>query len=202
MRTPRVLLITDEGYGADRVIRAIGALGRSLPPGSFAVQLREKAKARDARREWARELRRATRAVSAGFVVNGDVPLAREVSADGVHFGAGATPQSLDAASGLWRSTVAHVDADVVRSRGARIDAVLVSPIFASPGKGPPRGLGAIERAVELAGGLIDVIALGGVGVDEAPRCFAAGAVGVAMIRAILGADDPAVVARALAILP
>jgi thiamine-phosphate pyrophosphorylase len=197
MQTPRVLLITDAAYPDETVLRVIEAAGRALPTGSFAVQLRDKARA--GRADWARRVREATRAIGVAMVVNGDVKLARDVAADGVHFAGDAV---VEAADGLWRSVAAHRDEDVVKARAQGVDAVLVSPIFTTPGKAAARGVAALERAVALAEGKLRVIALGGVGVREAAACFAAGAVGVAVIRALLGAEEPGAVAVGLSRRP
>jgi thiamine-phosphate pyrophosphorylase len=198
MRTPRILLITDPAYEEDAVLRAIDEVSRAVPEGAFAVQLRDKTRPTHACADWAFRLRAWTLARRVPLVVNGDVALARAVAADGVHFGAGATAASIEAASGLWRSTVAHVDQDIGAARLARLDAVLVSPIFETPGKGAVRGVGALARALSLADGALAVIALGGVDVGNAPLCFSAGAYGVAMIRGLLRAGDPAREARGL----
>jgi thiamine-phosphate pyrophosphorylase len=190
MQTPRVLLITDAAYPDETVLRVIEAAGRALPTGSFAVQLRDKARA--GRADWARRVREATRAVGVAMVVNGDVKLARDVAADGVHFGGDVMVEEV---TGMWRSMAAHRDEDVIVARERGVDAVLVSPIFETPGKGAARGVAALERAATLAEGKLGVIALGGVGVPEAAACFAAGAVGVAVIRALLGAEEPGKIA-------
>jgi len=196
MRTPRVLLITDAAYSDETMVAVIEATARALPEGAFAVQLREKA--RGDRAAWARRLREVTRGLGVGLVVNGDVRLAREVGAEGVHFGAEATARAVAEGEGMWRSMAAHRDEDVTEARRRDVDAVLVSPIFATPGKGDPRGLGALTRARELAGGGVTVIALGGIGVQEAGACREAGADAVAVIRALLGAGDVAGAARGL----
>jgi len=193
MQTPRVLLITDAAYPDETVLRVIEAAGRALPRGAFAVQLREKA--RPDRADWARRLREATRSVGVSLVVNGDVSLAREVGADGVHFGRNVPVVE---AEGMWRSMVAHCDEDVVKARERGVDAVLVSPIFASPGKGTPRGMAALVRARELSGEGLAVLALGGVDAEGARGCFRAGVSGVAVVRGLLGVVDPGAVATRL----
>jgi thiamine-phosphate pyrophosphorylase len=197
VRTPRVLLITDDAYADDVVLRAIEAVGRVAEAGAFGVQLRDKTRTPADRAAWARRLRAWTGARGASLVINGDAALAREVGADGVHYPAATTAAGLEEGAGLWRSVAAHRDDDVVRARDAKLDAVLVSPIFDTPGKGPARGVAAIARAVTLARGELEVIALGGIGALEAPACFAAGARGVAMIRGLLASGAPESVARA-----
>jgi thiamine-phosphate pyrophosphorylase len=77
----------------------------------------------------------------------------------------------------------------------AHADVLLVSPVFQSPGHGPPSGVtllrGVRKASVhrEFAGALY---ALGGVTEENAAACIEAGADGVAVIRSVLEADDPA----------
>jgi thiamine-phosphate pyrophosphorylase len=191
---PRLLLITDSGVADGVVIEAIRAVGTAVPAGFFAVQLRDKARPTQERAEWAAVLRDVTRQVGAGLVINGDEALARAVEADGVHYPADVSPKSLD----LWTSAAAHCDDDVIRAREAGLSAVLVSAVFATPGKGKARGLDAIRDAVRLAGSLA-VIALGGVDGRRASLCRQAGAHGVAMIRGLFAANDPRAVADEIA---
>jgi thiamine-phosphate pyrophosphorylase len=197
MHTPRILLITDAAYPEAVVLRAVEAAARALPTGAFAVQLREKETARDLLK-WATRLRGVTRELGVPLVVNTDVQLAREVGADGVHFGGGATAEEVLAGRGLWRSMAAHSDKDVTLAREREVDAVLVSPIFATPGKGEPRGVEALRRAIAIAEGRVRVIALGGIGRGEAGKCGEAGAHGVAVIRGLLAEGDVARAARGL----
>ena len=82
-----------------------------------------------------------------------------------------------------------HTPAEVVQAIARGADAALLSPIFASPGKGTPLGTGAIREAregVRRHGGTIEIIALGGVTRENAGTCLEAGADGVAAIRAEL----------------
>ena len=77
-----------------------------------------------------------------------------------------------------------------------------IGPCFATPSKrdaGPalgPAGFGAIAR---LAPEGVPVIGIGGITAATAPQIIAAGAVGVAVIGAVLSAPDPETAARALA---
>jgi len=198
---PRVLLVTDSRYADAQTLRVVREVGDALPRGAFGVQLRDNARSRDLVRGLAERLRVVTRVSGALFVVNGDVALAVDVGADGVHLGGGAPAFAVarDAFPNGWVSVAAHSDADVVRALDDRADAVLVSPIFETPGKGPPRGLHALERAAALADPhRLAVYALGGVDASRASACLAAGAHGVAVIRALLDATDPGAAARAI----
>jgi thiamine-phosphate pyrophosphorylase len=60
-------------------------------------------------------------------------------------------------------------------------DFCVLSPIFESPGKGAPIGTAAIREAAARG---VPILALGGVDVANARECLAAGATGVAAIRA------------------
>jgi thiamine-phosphate pyrophosphorylase len=203
---PSIFLVTDPQYQDDHLVRVVREVGGSLPAGSFAVQLRDKARDRRSLQAFAERLRAETARCGAPFVVNGDVDLAIGVGADGVHLGGDAA--SLDVVrktwTRMWISVAAHRDEDVRSAVDGGADAVLVSPIFETPGKMAPRGAAALERAAEIArgaqghrpkegrrGSRVVVYALGGVTRARARECRNAGADGVAVIRALLSSGDP-----------
>jgi thiamine-phosphate pyrophosphorylase len=192
VQSPRVLLITDPAFSEDVTLRVIQAVSAALPVGAFAVHLRDKVRDRSVRAAFAWRVREVTMRAEVPLIVNGDEALARDVGAEGFH------SRRPPVEPGFWRSVAAHSDKDVERAMRASVDAVLVSPIFDSPGKGDPRGVAALSSARAIAGEGVAIFALGGVDVTNARACFEAGADGVAVIRALLGAADPAAVARAL----
>ena len=176
-----------------------------MPPGRLAVQLRDKTAATAELARTAAALRAATSRVGALFVVNAPTRealyVAVDVGADGVHVPC--HTESIAEARRLvgdcrWVSTPAHTDADVTTAALGGATGVLVSPIFATPGKGPARGPEALTRARSL-GHRVLIYALGGVDASCVSACARAGADGVAVIRAMLDAADPAHLARALA---
>jgi thiamine-phosphate pyrophosphorylase len=203
---PRVILITDPAFGDDFTAHCVEAVARELPRGWLCVQLRDKHRPIVSLRLFASRLRLATRAVGASLVINGDARLARDVGADGVHLGGDAgTVAEARAICGrsAWVSVAAHSNAAVQRGADDGADAVLVSPIFPSR---PPslseaakagRGLDAVRAARIVVGQRCAVYALGGVNAGNASACAAAGADGVALIRAMLASAEPARVARA-----
>jgi thiamine-phosphate pyrophosphorylase len=76
-----------------------------------------------------------------------------------------------------------------------------VAPTLSKPGYGPPLGVAGVRAAVEAAGP-VPVFALGGVTAKNARSFREAGAYGVAVMGAVLRADDPrAVVAELVAVL-
>ena len=117
-----------------------------------------------------------------------DLELALAVGADGVHLGSGATRERAEAvrAKGLWLSVACHSVAEVAdREQRHGADSVFLSPIFETPGKGPPLGLTALTEAARRRT-RTRLVALGGITAERAEACFDAGADAVAAIRADL----------------
>jgi thiamine-phosphate pyrophosphorylase len=81
-----------------------------------------------------------------------------------------------------------------------RVDYATLSPIWATaskPGYGPALGIEGLAKAV-VAVPELPVYALGGVMPGRASACIEAGAAGVAVMGAVMGAPDPAAVVRVL----
>jgi thiamine-phosphate pyrophosphorylase len=204
--TPRIILVTDPVYGDDAIVRCVELVAGELPNGWLCVQLRDKHRPLVSLRVFASRLRLVTRAVGASLVINGDARLARDVGADGVHLGKGAgTVAEARALLGRgWISVSAHSDGAVRRGIDDGADAALVSPVFPSrpPSVYAPskegRGLEALRSAKKLSAGRIGIYALGGVDADNARACAAAGADGVAVVRALLASPEPGRIARVI----
>lgn len=207
---PTVILVTDPRWSFDHVTQVVERAGRALAPGRLGVQLRDKTAPLDALARVAAVCRRATADAGALLVINAPtheaLRVAADAGADGVHVPGDAVSLARAAlGEQAWISTPAHTDDEVLLAASAGASAVLVSPIYDTPGKGAPRGPGALAAARALAGGCardataaVLVYALGGVDASRAAACAAAGADGVAVIRALLDASDPAAVARLL----
>ncbi len=162
---------------------------------TFSVQLRDRTDREDDELvPFAQELRKVTARRGARFIVNRRLKLARRVAADGVHV---PITDLRAAADHPWRSAPAHSDEDVRAAVTAGATALLVSPIFETPGK-VARGLSAL-RSARLMAPELELSALGGIDGRNARACYLAGADGVAVMRALLDADDPVAVAKCLA---
>jgi thiamine-phosphate pyrophosphorylase len=197
--------VTDPAYPDAHIVDVVRACVSALPPGSFAVQLRDKRREPRALRGFAEKLREAIRPggqSGALLLINGDVELAREVGADGVHLGGGSAATVADARAALgddaFLTVAAHSDRAAELGARGGADGALVSSIFASPGKGAGRGVDALRSARYAAGPALALYALGGVERANAAACVLAGADGIAAIRALLLASDPGAEARAL----
>lgn len=198
---PPLILITDPSFRDSHTSRTIARVATELPAGAFAVQLRAKGIKPSELLTRARELRRLTEGLGVPLLINGDPGIAAEVAADGVHLGRGA-PSISEArrtcGPDIFVSVSAHDDDELRRALIDGANAVLVSPVYASPGKGKAQGSRAIREAKDIGKDRFLVYALGGIEVHNVARCHAAGADGVAVIRALLGAKDAAEAARAL----
>lgn len=92
----------------------------------------------------------------------------------------------------------AHTPRDIRAAAASGADYATLSPLFASvskPGYGPALGLGALREAAGLG---LPVIALGGIDAGNAPLCLEAGAAGIAVMGALMRADDPEAETRRL----
>jgi len=86
-----------------------------------------------------------------------------------------------------------------VSAAGDGADYIFFGPVFATPSKasfGAPQGL---QRLAEVCSAVaIPVLAIGGITLDNASDCFAAGAAGIAAIRLFQDAEDLASVVTVL----
>lgn len=170
------MLITDPAIPdlVSRVREAVAAF-----PGCL-VQLRWKG----AEGRAVHALAEALRPIAPLLVVNDRVDVALAVGADGVHLPERGLPIA-EARSLLPGGALVGVSRHAPGpAEGA--DYVALAPIFPTPGKGPPLGVGALAFDCGTP-----VFALGGVRRENAAACLAAGAYGVAMIRGVLESTDP-----------
>lgn len=197
-RAPRVLLIVD----VDATTARRAAIDAALAAGIDAIQLRDKRAGGSALLAAARALRARTRAHGARLLVNDRIDVALAAGADGVHLPEASFPivaarRLLGPDAWIGRST--HGTEAALRAATDGADYVVLGPIFATPSKeafGAPLGLGVVAAATART--RRPVVAIGGIAPAELPALRAAGAHGVAVIRAVLDAEDPAAVARAL----
>jgi thiamine-phosphate pyrophosphorylase len=200
MRLPVVHLLTDRRLAPDPAARADAALA-GLPPGTAAVHLREKDLGGRDLLSAARALRAVCRAHRQLFLVNDRLDVALAAAADGVHLPAAGIPPA-DARRllppGALVGVSCHSEEDVARARDGGASYAFLSPIFDTPSKrayGAPIGVETLRRAAALG---LPLVALGGVAPEHVAALRAAGAQGVAAIRAWLSGPDPSAAVRAL----
>ncbi|HXY32332.1 MAG TPA: thiamine phosphate synthase [Gemmatimonadaceae bacterium] len=193
----RLLAITDDlRDGRDGLVaRALSA----VRGGATMVQLRLKD-------EDARTLVEVARALIAALpsgtplIVNDRVDVALAAGAAGVHVGA--DDLSVEAVRRIAPQTFiigasAGSDAEATQARGA--DYVGIGPVYETGSKtdaGAAIGVEELGRLIRVCD--LPAVAIGGIDASNARAALGAGASGVAVIRAIFGAPDPEVAARAL----
>jgi thiamine-phosphate pyrophosphorylase len=187
MTLPDIIAITDPELTDDGLAERADRMLKSVPAGSVGVQLRDRERPARALLRLAHELRAICADHGAPLYVNDRVDVAIAVAADGVHLGGRSVPTP-DArqlvGARAFISVAAHRASDVEEAEATGATAALLSPIFATPGKGPAVGLAFLAGARARARNL-RLYALGGVDAGNAPACVKEGAHGVAVVRAL-----------------
>ena len=142
----------------------------------------------------AQQLRQLCRQYQALFIVNDRIDIALAVDADGVHLGQQDLPmetarQLLGPHRLVGRSTTNAQEMERAIAEGA--DYIGVGPVYATPTKAgkAPAGLDYVRYAVEHAP--MPWYAIGGIDATNLAEVTAAGADRVAIVRAIMQADNP-----------
>jgi thiamine-phosphate pyrophosphorylase len=204
---PRLYLITDRNATGGRPLIEVvaaaltGISGSGLDPGDVAVQLREKELGGRALADLGRGMRAATSAAGVRLFINDRIDVALAVGADGVHLGGTSLgpAEARAIAPALAIAVSAHGLAEVRAAVDdpAQVAFAVFGPIRQTPSKrsyGPPLGVGALADAARLN---LPLLALGGLDPADVLEVLAAGAQGVACIRSVMAAGDPAMAVRA-----
>jgi thiamine-phosphate pyrophosphorylase len=195
-----VCLVTDRRAAGSRdlldIVRAAIAGGTSI------VQLREKDADTRAMLEMGRALLDLTRPAGIPLIVNDRIDVALALDAEGVHVGQDDMPADIarrligpDRILGVSAET----EAQAREAEASGADYLGVGTVFATPSKadtGAPIGLEGL-RAIAQASS-VPILAIGGISAENTAAIAAAGAHGVAVISAIISADDPQAAARTL----
>ena len=191
-------LVTDPQIGRGRDL--IGAVQAAVRGGASMVQLRDKTANDEVFVETGRALKQALAGSSVPLIVNDRLDLVEAIGADGLHIG----QSDADAASargrlgpkpllGLSIETLAQTEG----LDAALIDYVGAGPVFGTPSKADHAApIGFAGLAAIVAACPVPVVAIGGLAAGHAPEVRRAGAAGLAVISAILAADDPQVAAQ------
>ena len=187
-----VYVVTDETVSGGRSHTDIARLAAA--GGAGVIQLRDKARSCSELLRSGREIGIITRGAGAGFIVNDRLDVAISCGADGVHLGQGDVSCRVArqiAPPGFVIGVSVGSGAEARDAEREVADYVALSPVFATgskPDAGPGHGLAMIREI--RAAVRIPVIAIGGIGPENAGEVIDAGADGVAVISAITGAPD------------
>jgi thiamine-phosphate pyrophosphorylase len=191
-------VITDAVLSHNRA--HVDVVRAALAGGASAIQLRDKSASGRQLVELGKALRELTRAAGALLIVNDRVDAAVAIGADGVHVG----QDDLDAVdarriigTGKILGVSAATVAEALQAERDGADYIGAGAVYATnskPDAGAPIGTDGLAR---VAGAVrIPTVAIGGINAANAAACIHAGAVGVAVISAVVSADDIAAAAR------
>jgi len=187
----KLYLITDRKIATKPLPEAVRL---ALEGGIRAVQLREKDLPIRELLALAQELRAVTREYNAKLFINDRVDVAVAVGADGVQLGTESMPVAAArkvAGSSMLIGVSTHSLDEALAAQSAGTDFITYGPIFETPSKakyGHPVGVKSIRTIKNEV--KIPIIAIGGINSGNILPVMSAGADGVAMISAIMAADD------------
>lgn len=195
-----VYVITDRRAARGRPL--VEVVRAAIAGGATVVQLREKEAGTRQMIELGQTLHEITRAAGLPLIVNDRVDVALALDAEGVHVGQDDMPAPL-ARRLIGPGRILGVSAGTVdearRAERDGADYLGVGDVFGTPSKpdaGPPIGVAGLAEIVRAVA--IPVVAIGGITPENAAATIQAGAVGVAVISAVLGAEDVEQAARRL----
>ncbi len=193
-------LVTDQRLSGGRPL--VDVVAAALRGGVTAVQLREKTASTRAFIEQALALREVIKRSGARMIINDRLDVAQAAGADGVHLGRTDMPLTMARAivgPSMIIGVSAESVADAMAAEKDGADYAGVSPVFSTATKtdtAPPlgfEGLRNIRRRVRLP-----LVGIGGLDASNAAEVIRNGGDGVAVVSAIMAADDPEKAAREL----
>lgn len=184
---PEAISVSDDPQDLLELIAAAVAAKVDL------IQIREKQLTDRAVYELSMAAHRLTQNSNTRLLVNDRSDIARAAGADGVHLTARSLrPNVIREMFGkeflIGSST--HSLEEVVRARDEGADFVVFGPVYETESKrgyGPPVGLEQLRLATTTE---LPVLALGGIRIENAADCFAAGASGIAAITLLNDVDS------------
>lgn len=188
----RLLVVTDRHQTNGRPL--VPLLQRVLTAGISMVQLRERDLSARELVTLAHEVQAVTASRRSQLLINDRIDVGLALEGVGVHLRSNSLPVSIArqllGAQRLLGVSV-HAVEEVLSAQSQGADYIVLGPIYETPSKqmfGPPLGIHILEKACRLV--RIPIIGIGGVTTVRAREMRRAGAFGVAVITAILGAAD------------
>jgi len=193
-------LITGSDFTKGRPL--LDVVAKAIEGGARVVQLREKEASVRELLNLGDKLRNLTREAGVTFIVNDRVDLARATDADGVHLGQDDLP--IEAAReqlgwGKYIGISTHNLNQALAAQEAGADYIGVGPVYPTGTKKNldplvgPQLVAQVKKSVT-----IPIVAIGGINRENVNQVVEAGADGIAVITAVMGADDVVAAAREL----
>ena len=191
-------VVTDRPLARGRPLEQV--VEAALRGGATVIQLREKEASTREFIALGRRLQELCRARQVPLIINDRLDVALVLEADGVHVGQDDMPVALarqllgpDKIVGATAST--SQEARQAETDGA--DYLGCNAVFYTPTKtdtGAPLGIEGFRLLVQTVS--IPIVAIGGIKATNAAELIQAGAAGVAVVSAVMAADDPEAAAR------
>ena len=193
----RLIVISDVALAAPRSV--LDVVRAAVRAGAPAIQLRDKAASPRALHDQARRMLEVTRPAGALLFINDRLDVALATGADGVHLGPRDLPvaaaRSAARAAGhpdflIGASTDDPMAARAAEAQGASyIGCGAVFGTTSKPGLEEER-IGTARLAEVVAAANVPVVGIGGITPDNVAAVAETGAAGVAVIGAVMKADD------------
>lgn len=200
----RLIVVTDPDCGAGRTL--VDVVRAALRGGAPAIQLRMKDGPAREMAHLAEALLAETRRAGALLFVNDRVDVALAAGADGAHVGQEDLPVAAArriVPPGFLLGVSAETAELARRAEADGADYVGVGPVYATGSKADAGDAVGVGRMAEVAAAVrIPAVGIGGITIENARPLLEAGAAGIAVISAVMRADDPEAAARALLLPP
>jgi len=184
----RLLVITDKKLKPN-IVKAIEDVLRG---GATSIQLRLKESSTKEMIEVGRKIRKLTRNYGALYFVDDGLDVALATDADGVQLGPDDMPIAIarEMAPNLIIGGSVYSLEEAVRAESEGADFLGAGSVFASPTKTDARviGLNGLREIVKNV--KIPVVAIGGINTSNAEAVLKTGVAGIAVISAVMGAED------------
>ncbi|MBS3106506.1 thiamine phosphate synthase [Candidatus Woesearchaeota archaeon] len=188
MKPHAFYLVTESNLSKGRTNAEI--VREAIKGGVDIVQLREKEWSKERYREEAKKLRKLCHTHEVLFVVNDYPDIAKEVGADGLHLGQEDMPiaeaRKIVGKMKIGKSTHSGEQALNAVKEGA--DYISIGPIFPTRKKPNPVGVGLIRALAPVL--KIPFVAIGGIKLENVDEVLSAGATSIAVISAVVEAED------------
>ncbi len=192
-------VISGQCFTPDRELLKV--MEEALAGGATVIQLREKNMTVREMVEVGAKLQELARRHGATFIINDHIDVALAIDADGVHLGQDDLPVS-EARAKLGPKKIiglsTHSLEQALAASSLPLDYLGVGPVFTTPTKPDalPVGLELLEKVSRQL--TVPFVAIGGIDETNLEQVFAVGARNVAVIRAVVAADDVVGAARRL----
>ena len=182
MITFNLYVITDRHRCAPTGLLTI--ISELLDAGVRAIQLREKDLDAHALYQLAKPIAERCRCYDAALFINGNVKVAQDVGAAGVHLPASVTARASET---LQIGCSVHNFDEAKKREAEGADFITYSPIYltaSKPGYGPAVGVANLARLAKQI--KVPIFALGGVTPERVAACTEAGAAGIAVMSSVM----------------